>query len=62
MTCDDVRLQLLDYQRARLSTQLQEDVRIHLDTCSMCAHEVAAEVLLTEVSSTGCPSIRPRWR
>ena len=48
MTCHDVRLQLLDYQRARLSTQLQEDVRIHLDTCSMCEHEVAAEVLLTE--------------
>ncbi len=49
MTCDDVRFQLLDYQRGRLSTQLQEDVRTHLDTCSMCAHEVAAELLLTEV-------------
>lgn len=49
MTCDDVRLQLLDYQRGRLSTQLQKDVSTHLDTCSMCDHEVAAEVLLTEV-------------
>ena len=49
MTCDDVRLQLLDYQRGRLSTQLQENVRTHLDTCSMCEHEVAAEVLLTAV-------------
>jgi len=49
MTCDDVRLQLLDYQRGRLSTQLQKNVRTHLDTCSMCEHEVAAEVLLTAV-------------
>jgi anti-sigma factor RsiW len=49
MTCDDVQLQLLDYQRGRFSTQVQEDVRTHLDACSMCEHEVAAEALLTEV-------------
>ncbi len=49
MTCDDVRLQLLDYQRGRLSTQLQEDVRTHVDACSRCEREVAAEALLTSV-------------
>ncbi len=49
MTCDDVRLQLLDYQRGRLSTQLQEDVRTHVDACSLCEREVAAEALLTSV-------------
>jgi anti-sigma factor RsiW len=49
MTCDDVRLQLLDYQRGRLSTQLQEDVRTHVDACSLCEREIAAETLLTSV-------------
>ena len=49
MTCDEVRLQLLDYQRGRLSTQLLEDVRTHVDACSLCEREVAAEALLTSV-------------
>ena len=55
MTCDDVRLQLLDYQRGRLSTQLQEDVRTLMAfyetgrAKGSFEHEVAAEVLLTEV-------------
>jgi anti-sigma factor RsiW len=55
MTCDDVRLQLLDYQRGRLTTRLQEDIRTHLDACSMCKHEVAAEALLTEVLAYRLP-------
>jgi anti-sigma factor RsiW len=49
MNCDDVRPQLLDYQRGRLSARLQEDVRAHVQTCSACEHEIAAEALLTEV-------------
>ena len=49
MNCDDVRPHLLDYQRGRLSARLQEDVRAHLQTCSACEHEIAAEALLTEV-------------
>jgi anti-sigma factor RsiW len=49
MNCDDVRPQLLDYQRGRLSARLQEDVRAHLQGCSACEHEIAAEALLTEV-------------
>ena len=49
MNCDDLRPQLLDYHRGRLSARLQEDVRAHLQTCSACEHEIAAEALLTEV-------------
>ena len=49
MNCDDVRPQLLDYQRGRLSARLQEDVRAHVQACSACDHEIAAEALLTEI-------------
>ena len=49
MNCDDVRPHLLDYQRGRLSARLQEDVRAHVQACSACDHEIAAEALLTEI-------------
>jgi anti-sigma factor RsiW len=62
MNCGDVRPQLLDSQRGRLSARLHEDVRAHLQTCSACEHEIAAEALLTESSSAGCPSMGLRWR
>jgi len=49
MNCDDVRPQLLDYQRGELSSRLQEEIRVHLHTCARCEDEAAAEALLTEV-------------
>jgi anti-sigma factor RsiW len=48
MTCDDVRLQLLHYQRGQLSTLDRNDIRVHLQACPACVHEVTADALLTE--------------
>jgi anti-sigma factor RsiW len=49
MNCDDIRPEILDYQRGRLSTRVHAHVRAHLDECPACRHEVAAEAQLTDV-------------
>ena len=49
MTCDDVRLRLLDYRRGRLAAATEHDVRTHLDTCVACTRADAVEHELTSV-------------
>ncbi|OLC17923.1 MAG: hypothetical protein AUH29_00460 [Candidatus Rokubacteria bacterium 13_1_40CM_69_27] len=49
MTCDDVRIRLLDYQRGRLPHSAQGEVRAHLDECPGCARADAVEQELTSV-------------
>jgi anti-sigma factor RsiW len=49
MDCQDVRPELLDYQRGRLRPARHEQIRAHLAGCAGCAHEEAAEQALTEV-------------
>src|SRR5215470_11276392 len=49
MTCDDVRLRLLDYQEGRLGFQEQSAVRAHLDGCDACARANAVEHELTRL-------------
>lgn len=48
MNCQDVRPLLLDLQRGGLSSDLAGPVGAHLEGCAACAHEDAAEQLLTE--------------
>ncbi len=55
MTCDDVRPQLLHYQRGQVSTLQRKDIRVHLQACPACAHEVAADALLTETLERRLP-------
>src|SRR5205809_4960854 len=49
MTCDDIRIRLLDYQRGRLPLPVQEEIRTHLDECAGCARADAVEQELTSV-------------
>ena len=55
MNCDDVRPELLHYQRGQLSTRHRNDIRVHLQGCPGCAHEVAADALLTETLERRLP-------
>jgi anti-sigma factor RsiW len=49
MNCDDVRIQLVDYQRGRLSLAAQGEVRAHLDGCADCARADIVEHELTSI-------------
>jgi anti-sigma factor RsiW len=55
MTCQDVRPLLLDRQRGRLAPELQQEVQDHFQSCAACAHEDAAEQLLTEALEQRLP-------
>lgn len=55
MDCQDVRPQLLDYQRGRLAPVLQADIRAHLANCAACARAEGAEQTLTELLERGLP-------
>ena len=55
MTCEEARDQLLDAQRARLAPETRAALRTHLQTCAACAHEEAAEALLSEVLESRLP-------
>ena len=55
MNCDDVRPELLHYQRGQLSTLHRNDIRVHLEACPACAHEVTAEAMLTETLERRLP-------
>jgi anti-sigma factor RsiW len=48
MTCDEARALLLDAQRGRLPADRHATVETHLAACEACAHEAAAESLLSE--------------
>jgi anti-sigma factor RsiW len=55
MTCNDVRPQLLHYQRGQVSRLHRKEIRVHLRACPACAHEVTADALLTETLERQLP-------
>lgn len=55
MTCADVRLELLGYERRRLAGELERTLRAHLQACPACAREDAAEEALTELLEQRLP-------
>ena len=55
MNCDDVRPELLHYQRGQLSTLHRNDIRGHLQGCPACTHEVTADALLSEILERRLP-------
>lgn len=55
MTCDEARDRLLDAQRDRLDPEARAALRAHLGECVACAHEEAAEALLTEALEQRLP-------
>ena len=48
MSCDDARALLLDAQRGRLAPELRARMQAHVQGCTACAHEEAAEALLSD--------------
>ncbi len=54
-TCGEVQHRLLEFQRGRLDPGQAAEVRAHLDSCPVCAHEAEAERLLTEVLEEKLP-------
>jgi anti-sigma factor RsiW len=48
MTCDEARELLPDARRARLPADRRGTLESHLASCEACAHEAAAEALLSE--------------
>ena len=55
MTCVEAREQILDYQRGRLGARARAEVHAHLESCPACAHEDAAEQVLSEVLEQRLP-------
>jgi anti-sigma factor RsiW len=55
MTCEETRDRLLDAQRARLAPETRAALQTHLQTCAACAHEEAAEALLSEALESRLP-------
>ena len=55
MTCDQVRLHLLDYQQGRLQLDTQGAVRAHLDGCARCTRADAVEQELTRLLEQRLP-------
>lgn len=55
MTCDEVRSLLVDVQRGRVAGESARLLQTHLETCPACAHEDAAERLLSEALESRLP-------
>ncbi len=55
MSCEQVRRQLLDYQRGQLGPGPQGEILAHLEGCAACAREEAAEQVLSEVLDRHLP-------
>jgi len=55
MTCEEARDRLLDAQRGRLAPETRAALGAHLQTCAACAHEEAAEALLSEALDSRLP-------
>ncbi|MFI5377395.1 MAG: zf-HC2 domain-containing protein, partial [Candidatus Rokuibacteriota bacterium] len=55
MTCDEARELLLDAQRGRLPADRRGALESHLASCEACAHEAAAESLLSEALESRLP-------
>src|SRR5262245_406169 len=49
MTCEEARLQLLDYQRGRLPVSAHGEMRAHLDACQGCSRAETVEQELTSL-------------
>jgi anti-sigma factor RsiW len=55
MTCENVRLELLDYQRGRLDAGRRQAIRTHLEGCAACTQEEAVDQTLTEMLEQRLP-------
>lgn len=55
MNCQDVRPQLLDYQRGTLGLDLRADISAHVRGCPGCTRADAAEWVLTEMLEQRLP-------
>jgi anti-sigma factor (TIGR02949 family) len=55
MNCQEVQPRLLDYQRGRLVPSAREEIQTHLEGCTACSREEAAEQALTEVLEERLP-------
>ncbi len=55
MTCDEARALLLDAQRGRLAADQRGMLEAHLAACEACAHEEAAESILSEALESRLP-------
>jgi anti-sigma factor RsiW len=55
MNCAEVRTRLLDSQRDRLPSAIEQEVRAHLEACADCAHADAVERELTSVLEQRLP-------
>jgi anti-sigma factor RsiW len=55
VNCEDVRSELFGYQQGRLGLDAADAVRAHLDECRACAHEEAAERIMTELLERRLP-------
>jgi anti-sigma factor RsiW len=55
MTCEEARDRLLDAQRGRLAPETRAALGTHVQTCAACAHEQAAEALLSEALESRLP-------
>ena len=55
MTCEEARERLLDAQRDRLTPEARAAWQAHRQTCPACAHEEAAEALLSEALDSRLP-------
>ena len=55
MTCHEVRPLLLDRQRGGIAPELEQEIEDHLRGCAACAHEEAAEQLLTDAIERRLP-------
>jgi anti-sigma factor (TIGR02949 family) len=55
MTCNEIRDQLLAYQRGELAPEAKEQVAAHLATCEACRRAAAVEVELSELLEKRLP-------
>lgn len=55
MDCPEVRLTLLDHQRARLAPEADAEILAHLEGCASCREADAVERALTEVLEARLP-------
>lgn len=55
MDCPEVRLSLLDHQRARLAPEADAEILAHLESCASCREADAVERTLTEVLEARLP-------
>jgi anti-sigma factor (TIGR02949 family) len=55
MSCQDVRVRLLEFQRGRIDPPARAQIEAHLESCAACAHEAAAEHALSEALEERLP-------